>query len=69
MHIICTNICYNLFRIHAHLLERGGAATAQEGNGDTTLDPLYIDIAKRDEFPKNNLLGGFIVSLCLSLSH
>ena len=48
--------------------ERGGAATAKEGNGDTTLDPLYIDIAKRDEFPKNNLLGGFIVSLCLRLS-
>ena len=43
-------------------VERGGAATSGEGARDTTLDPMRIEITKRDEFPKNNLLSGFIVS-------
>ena len=42
--------------------ERGGPATSKEGSADTTLDPMRIDITKRDLFPKNNLLNGFIVS-------
>ena len=43
--------------------ERGGAATT-ESSKDSTVDPMTIDINKRDLFPKTNLLGGFIVSLC-----
>ena len=42
--------------------ECGGPATSKEGSADTTLDPMRIDITKRDLFPKNNLLNGFIVS-------
>ena len=42
--------------------ERGGAATSHSGFQDRTLDPMMINIDKRDWFPKTNLVGGFIVS-------
>lgn len=41
---------------------RGGASTARGGWTDFSLDPLYIDINRRDHFPKNDLSGGYIVS-------
>lgn len=50
--------------------ERGGAASSSRGSGYTTLDPLKIEVATRDVFPKNDLSGGFIgdkVALCADL--
>ncbi len=44
------------------LFERGGAATGNRFDNSRTLDPMTIDIAKRDKFPKNDLSNGFIVS-------
>ena len=42
--------------------ERGGAASSENGFQESKVDPMRIDIDKRDLFPKNNLLNGFIVS-------
>lgn len=48
---------------------RGGAASSEAGFKGTSLDPMSINIYKRDWFPKNDLVGGFIVSLLLFKSH
>lgn len=50
--------------------ERGGASSGSDGDhsDETSLDPMWIEIEKRDLFPKNNLLGGFIVSCCRTVS-
>ena len=50
--------------------ERGGAAAGQRGFAGTSLDPMEIDVAKRDWFPKNDLRSGYIgdkVVLCADL--
>jgi len=52
--------------------ERGGASSGSDGDhsDETSLDPMWIDIKKRDLFPKSNLLDGFIgdkVALCANL--
>ena len=42
--------------------ERGGAASSENGFQESKVDPMRIDIDKRDLFPKNDLDDGFIVS-------
>lgn len=51
--------------------ERGGASSGSDGDhsDETSLDPMWIEIEKRDLFPKTNLIGGFIVSLNLIVNH
>jgi hypothetical protein len=50
--------------------DRGGASSAGKGSKVGSLDPMEIDIAKRDWAPKNDLGGGFIgdkVARCVDL--
>ncbi|KAL7539583.1 hypothetical protein ACHAXR_009408 [Thalassiosira sp. AJA248-18] len=50
--------------------ERGGASPQERGYQDESLDPMKIIIERRDWFPKNNLLKGFIgdkVARCADL--
>ena len=49
------------FQITAY--ERGGAASSGSTFTKTSLDPMSINIDLRDWFPKNDLAGGFIVSI------
>ena len=39
-----------------------GLVKSPERGGATSLDPMTINIQKRDLFPKSNLVNGFIVS-------
>ena len=43
---------------------RGGQSSGARGAGAGGLDPMSIDVKKRDWFPKTDLAGGFIVSIC-----
>lgn len=59
------------FEVKSDSKERGGAASSGSTFGKTSLDPMSINIELRDWFPKNDLAGGFIVSIivarCLDL--
>ena len=50
--------------------ERGGVSVSERQSNDKVIDPMRIDQATRDKFPKTNLLGGYIgdhVPLCEDL--
>lgn len=50
--------------------ERGGVSVSERQSNDKVIDPMRIDQATRDKFPKTNLQGGYIgdhVPLCEDL--